>query len=118
MASPNLAQFTYTYYLAVNFSPRQARSKDTTQCGQLQEDRSLNNTVPIVYFDEWSFLCWSLLSVVNRLENDCDTTNKLDYAGKHFKEKIHAALVELVNKAHRMQTRYPGSWTSGYRCPG
>nr|CAD2203798.1 unnamed protein product [Meloidogyne enterolobii] len=30
-------------------------------------------------------------------------SNLLDYCGKHFKEKIHTALVDLVNKAHRMQ---------------
>ncbi|KAL3102817.1 hypothetical protein niasHS_000775 [Heterodera schachtii] len=114
---------------------KRIQSKDTTQCGQLQEDQSLSSdqrveqlnrslykilieieakitalssssstadTVPVGYFDEWSFLCWSLLSVANRLESDQDT-NLLDYGGKHFKEKIHAALVELVNKAHRMQ---------------
>jgi hypothetical protein len=56
------------------------------------------------YFDEWSFLTWTLLSTVNRLQVEVDeSVALLDYGGKHFQDKIHAALVELVNKAQRMQ---------------
>ncbi|KAI6175324.1 hypothetical protein M3Y97_00676600 [Aphelenchoides bicaudatus] len=57
------------------------------------------------YFDEWAFLTWSLLSIINRLQRDGDDSKTfLDYGGKHFQEKIHAALVDLVNKAQRMQS--------------
>uniref|UniRef100_A0A1I8B186 Protein SMG7 n=1 Tax=Meloidogyne hapla TaxID=6305 RepID=A0A1I8B186_MELHA len=126
-----------------NFSNRQLcifqrvkriQSKDTTQCGQLVQDNTMNdeqrsehinrsmyrilneveakivclpnNTDPITpdYFDEWSFLTWALLQIINRLEAmSTHESSLLDYGGKHFKEKIHTALVDLVNKAHRMQ---------------
>ncbi|KAI1726647.1 hypothetical protein DdX_03371 [Ditylenchus destructor] len=56
------------------------------------------------YFDEWAFLTWTLLSIINRLQSDArDSSTFLDYGGKHFQEKINTALVELVNKAQRMQ---------------
>ncbi|KAI6224572.1 hypothetical protein M3Y95_00767200 [Aphelenchoides besseyi] len=64
------------------------------------------STEPAVseYFDEWSFLTWSLLSIINRLLHELDETSGfLDYGGKHFQEKIHAALVDLVNKAQRLE---------------
>uniref|UniRef100_A0A914NWH0 Uncharacterized protein n=1 Tax=Meloidogyne incognita TaxID=6306 RepID=A0A914NWH0_MELIC len=113
---------------------KRIQSKDTTQCGQLVQDNTMsdeqrseyinrsmyrilneveakivclpNNTDPITpdYFDEWSFLTWALLQIINRLEAmNKNESNLLDYCGKHFKEKIHTALVDLVNKAHRMQ---------------
>lgn len=113
---------------------KRIQSKDTTQCGQLVQDNTMNdeqrsehinrsmyrilneveakivclpnNTDPITpdYFDEWSFLTWALLQIINRLEAmSTHESSLLDYGGKHFKEKIHTALVDLVNKAHRMQ---------------
>ncbi|KAF7632461.1 hypothetical protein Mgra_00008157 [Meloidogyne graminicola] len=114
---------------------KRIQSKDTTQCGQLVQDNTINdeqrsehinrsmyrilneietkivslpnntgNPITPDYFDEWSFLTWALLQIINRLEAmNINEINLLDYGGKHFKEKIHTSLVELVNKAHRMQ---------------
>lgn len=41
------------------------------------------------YFDKWTLLVWTLLSIVNRLERDTEESKSfLDYGGKHFQVSL------------------------------
>jgi hypothetical protein len=50
------------------------------------------------YFDEWAFLTWSLLSIINRLQRDTeDALSFLDYGGKHFQVSFLDKIFRLKN---------------------
>uniref|UniRef100_A0A914BW93 Uncharacterized protein n=1 Tax=Acrobeloides nanus TaxID=290746 RepID=A0A914BW93_9BILA len=53
---------------------------------------------PPEYFDDWTFLTWILLTIISRIESNQEL-NLLNFESSQCLEKMHAALIVLVNKA-------------------
>lgn len=53
---------------------------------------------PPEYFDDWTFISWTLLSIIIRLESN-PQESLLNFENGQCLEKMHAALIVLVNRA-------------------